>query len=268
MEEIAYAKINLALHVRGRRSDGCHDIETIFAFCEEGDRLGVTESDRLTLCVTGQFAAGLPGDEGNLALLAARRLAERYGVARGAALILDKRLPVAAGLGGGSADAAAALRLLARWWSLSAAEPDLLEIAASLGADVPACLVGRTLRGSGKGDRLEPLSLDLAGMPVLLVNPGVPLSTAAVFAAWNGADAGALGEDFAAGRNDLQPAAAALVPEIAAILSALSGASLARMSGSGATCFGLFPSERARDDIAERIRAAYPHWWQLRTRLR
>src|SRR4051812_1066212 len=171
MEEIAYAKINLALHVRAREADGYHRIETLFAFCEDGDILTADEADTLSLNVTGPFAGALAGDEDNLILEAARALG------RTAAFTLDKRLPVAAGLGGGSADAAAALRMLGGG----------ADVAARLGADVPACLLSRTARGEGRGDEIEAVEIaGLAGTPVLLVNPGIPLSTAAVFRVWDG----------------------------------------------------------------------------------
>ena len=268
MHETAYAKLNLALHVRGRMGDGYHRLETIFAFCEDGDRLGVAAGDGLTLEIAGPFGAGLASDDSNLVLRAAWALRERFGIAAGARLTLDKRLPVAAGLGGGSADAAAALRLLSRFWAIQAGADELHDIAAGLGADVPACLLGRPARGEGRGEVLEPLAdEDLAGTPVLLVNPNQPLSTAAVFRGWDGADRGPLG-DWRHGRNDLEPAAVALVPGIADVLHALAGAELARMSGSGATCFALFRSEEDRDTAAAVLAATHPDWWLLRTRLR
>lgn len=268
MEEIAYAKINLALHVRARRPDDYHQIETVFAFAEEGDRLSVAEGEGLKLEVTGPFADKI-GDEGdNLVLRAAQALRERYGVDKGARLVLDKRLPVAAGLGGGSADAGAALRLLLHWWKLELGRTALFEIAAGLGADVPACLLSHAARGEGKGDLLQPVEhAGLSGAPILLVNPRVPLSTGAVFRAWDGVDRGPL-DAWPEGRNDLQPAAIRLVPEIAQILDALKGARLARMSGSGATCFGLYDTEAERDAAAAKIAAAHPGWWTLATRLR
>ena len=257
MRETAYAKLNLALHVRGRDANGYHRIETLFAFCEDGDVLTAAPSNALSLRVTGPFAAALEVEADNLVLKAARALG-----GNGLALVLDKRLPVASGIGGGSADAAAALRLLGE------GRADLEEIAVGLGADVPACLLSRTARGEGRGDRLEPVEApDLSGTPVLLVNPQVPLSTAAVFAGWDGVDRGPLG-DWREGRNDLEPAARRLVPAIAAVLEALSDARFARMSGSGATCFGLYESEAARDAAATEIAAARPSWWLSQTRLR
>lgn len=268
MHETAYAKINLALHVRGREPDGYHRIETVFAFCEDGDLLGVAPSRRIELEVAGAFADALAPGGHNLVLEAAQALAKRHDVRSGAALRLDKRLPVAAGIGGGSADAAAALRLLARWWDLPADEGELLEIAAGLGADVPACLASRPVRGEGRGDRLRPLDPGmLSGTPVLLVNPGLPLATASVFGAWDGFDRGPL-DDWREGRNDLEAAARGQVPEIGAVLDALGGAWFARMSGSGATCFGLYGSDTDRDAAAASIAAARPRWWTLPTRLR
>ena len=267
MEETGYAKINLALHVRGRLAGGYHEIETIFAFCEHGDRLAVAEGAELSLTVSGPFAEILGGNGDNLAMRAAQALAEQYGIRRGAKLSLAKCLPVAAGLGGGSADAAAALRLLSRWWGIEAREEDLLAIAARLGADLPACLLSRTVRGQGRGDRLRPAAENLSGAPVLLVNPGVPLSTTSVFHAWDGVDRGPL-DGLETGRNDLEPAAIGLVPEIAELLRLLSPARIARMSGSGATCFGLFDSAAERDSASRQIRTLHPSWWQLPTRLR
>jgi 4-diphosphocytidyl-2-C-methyl-D-erythritol kinase len=268
IQGVAYAKLNLALHVRERMADGYHRIETLFAFCEDGDELTVAEDDDLHLEIAGPFAAGLTAGPDNLVLRAAHALRDRFGVQQGAHLRLDKRLPVAAGLGGGSADAAAALRLLCRWWKLDAGEPDLLAIAVGLGADVPACLLSRPARGEGRGDELTPVAeTGLAGTPVLLVNPGVALSTSDVFRAWDGVDRGPLAE-WREGRNDLEPPAIALVPEIAEVLTALGGAEFARMSGSGATCFGLFASEAGRDSVANSIALERPKWWQSATRLR
>jgi 4-diphosphocytidyl-2-C-methyl-D-erythritol kinase len=268
MHETAFAKINLALHVRERMADGYHRIETIFAFAEDGDRLTVAESDRLELAVSGPFAADLAADDDNLVLRAARALRERYDVARGARLTLDKHLPVASGIGGGSADAAAALRLLARWWETGAHEDDLLALAAPLGADVPACLLSRSARGTGRGDALEPLADEgLSGRPILLVNPLLPVPTALVFQGWDGVDRGPLGS-WRDGRNDLEPAARLIAPEIDAVLATLAGAETARMSGSGATCFGLYATESARDAAAEGVAALNPGWWTLRSRLK
>lgn len=271
MEEIAYAKVNLALHVRAREPDGYHLIETVFAFSEDGDRLSAAEAPELSLELTGPFAGALERERDNLVLRAAHALRSRCRVRSGAALVLDKRLPVASGIGGGSADAAAALRLLNRFWRLDADEGLLHEVAASLGADVPACLRSESARGEGRGDRLSPLATRWSGTPLLLVNPGVPVSTASVFKAWDGTDRGPLGEDPLSGRNDLEAPAAALAPEINTVLERLReapGVRLARMSGSGATCFAIFGSEPARDEADAAIGASNPAWWRLASRLR
>jgi 4-diphosphocytidyl-2-C-methyl-D-erythritol kinase len=272
MEEIAWAKVNLALHVRERRPDGYHEIETIFAFAEDGDRLRVEPGERLSLAIEGPFAGALAGESDNFVLRGARALASRYAMATGAHLTLDKRLPVASGIGGGSADAAAALRLLVRFWGIEAEEKDLLALAAGLGADVPACLLSRTMRGEGRGDRLASWDgTPLAGTPLLLVNPGTALSTAEVFVRWDGVDCGPLPANPAEGRNDLEPAAIAVAPMIAEVLDALRtcrDVDLVRMSGSGATCFALFASEAARDAAATQIPSTHPGWWLLSSRLR
>lgn len=266
MREIAPAKLNLALHVRGKLPDGRHGIETVFAFCTDGDRLSAERSDELSLSLTGPFASELPGPDENLVIQAGRALANAGGVDASAAMTLDKRLPVASGLGGGSADAAAALRMLTSMWGV---DPKYaLDVAPTLGSDVPACLLSLPMRGEAAGDQLTPVDLSyLSGTPVLLVNPRVPLSTADVFAEWDGEDRGPLG-DWREGRNDLEAPAIALVPQIEAVLAFLStrpGVTFARISGSGATCFALFEDEHARDEAA----LAVPReWWRLATYLR
>lgn len=264
--EIAPAKLNLALHVRGRLPDGRHAIETVFAFCSDGDRLSAEDADALSLAITGPFAVDLNDAGDNLVTKAARALAALAGVTRGAALTLDKRLPVASGLGGGSADAAAALRLLTSLWRI---DPACAEAAApGLGSDVPACLLSLPVRGEGAGDVLSPIERPApAGKPVLLVNPRVALSTADVFARWDGIDRGPLG-DWRKGHNDLEAPAIALVPQIKAVLAWLSlqpGAHFVSMSGSGATCFALFDDEVSRDAAAD---AVPREWWRLPTFLR
>lgn len=269
MHETAYAKLNLALHVRGREPDGYHRLETAFAFAEDGDSLSVAEGEGISLRVVGPFAADL-AEGGNIVLAAANALRDEGRVAAGAALTLDKRLPVASGIGGGSADAAAALRLLLRWWRPGISGDAVAEIAAGLGADVPACYFSQTARGEGRGDRLQFTDYGFGGAPLLLVNPGVRLSTRSVFERWDGVDAGPLG-DPRLGRNDLEAPARALVPEIGDVLDALASAGTAgivRMSGSGATCFALFGEMRDRDETSRRIGASHPHWWRLATRLR
>ena len=264
LTEPAPAKLNLALHVRGRLPDGRHELDTVFAFCTDGDVVKGEAADGVTLDVSGPFAAGLGGD--NLVLTATHALREAAGVTQGAALHLIKNLPIASGIGGGSADAAAALRLLTRLWGIDPAHATA--VAPGLGADVPACLLSMSARGTGAGDDLVLVDDPrISGTPVLLVNPNEPLSTRAVFASWNGEDRGSLG-DWRAGRNDLEPPARTLVPAIGDVLDWLSaqpGATFTRMSGSGATCFALFADEVTLDAAA----AACPdQWWHLASFLR
>ncbi len=269
MIEAAPAKVNLALHLRRRRTDGYHDLETVFAFTEFGDTLRVASQAGLTLTVAGPFAAAV-GEGDNLVLRAARALAAAAGVAGDAALTLDKRIPVAAGLGGGSADAAAALRLLSRWWRLDWPVDRLAAVAAPFGADVPACVFGRAMVGAGKGDDLAAVDLDLAGMPILLVNPRVAVPTGPVFAAWDRIDRGPLDpQEWRNARNDLAAPAIGLAPVIGEVVAALAetGATLVRMSGSGATCFALYCDQLARDRARAAIEAARPAWWTAATTL-
>lgn len=274
LSETAPAKINLALHVRERMQDGYHRIETLFAFAEDGDRLSVVPAPELTLNITGPFATGLSTGSDNLVLRAAQALQQASGITLGAAIELEKNLPIASGIGGGSADAAAALRLLARVWQTGVS---LEPIAEQLGADVPACVIGETVRGEGRGERLtRVIDNRSAGLPLLLINPLVPVPTGPVFAAWDGIDRGPLpdGEPLAAalaGRNDLQAPAESLVPVIGSLarwLQARQGVVLARMSGSGATCFALFEHEAALQRAAAEAARDWPGFWTLATRLR
>ncbi len=265
LTEPAPAKLNLALHVRGKLPAGRHRIETIFAFCADGDQVAASAADDLTFEVSGPFAGELGDPEDNLVMKAARALRKSAGADQGAALVLTKNLPVASGIGGGSADAAAALRLLTRLWNIDPTHA--AAVAPGLGADVPACLLSMSVRGDGAGDELQPVELGLSNSPVLLINPRVALSTADVFAGWNGEDKGPL-DNWRGGRNDLEPIAVEKVPLIGTVLAWLSiqqGASFVRMSGSGATCYALFESEEARDQAE----VAVPReWWRLSTFLR
>jgi len=275
--ETAFAKINLALHVRARREDGYHLIESLFAFIDDGDRLEVAPAPDLRLRLTGPFAAELEGgggkSEDNLVLRAARAMQGHFGVNAGASILLDKRLPVAAGLGGGSADAAAVARALNRLWNLGADEAALIRAIGPLGADVPVCLAARTAIGRGIGDELLP-SADAAGLtgrPVLLVNPRIACPTGPVYRLWDGVDRGPLGEEATGWRNDLEPGALALVPQVAAVLETLrgmAGAEIVRMSGSGATCFALFGDAAARDEAERAVARARPGWWTMPGALR
>jgi len=254
--ESAPAKLNLALHVRARRPDGYHALETLFAFTRFADTLEAVPADDWSLAVTGPTAGAAGPLADNLVLRAARAFADASGSTARYALELEKRIPVAAGLGGGSADAAAALRLLNRLSGGLLGMADLERIGATLGADVPACVRSATATGTGKGEALSP-GPNLAGTPVLLVNPRVPVPTGPVFRAWDGTDRGPLGPDWRTARNDLEAPAIGLQPVIADVLAwlrGLPGVSLARMSGSGATCFALF------DEAVPNTPA--PHgWW-------
>ncbi len=274
LTETAYAKLNLALNVRRKRADGYHEIETLFAFSEDGDVLTAEAADDISLTIDGPFAEGLATDDGNLVIRAAKAMQAAAGVSQGARLHLTKNLPIASGIGGGSADAAAALRVLSGLWSV---EKDMSAIALALGADVPACLLSRTSRGDGVGERLTKLGDGLTGAPVLLVNPRIALSTAAIFKAWDGVDRGALAHGNGllkiaqSARNDLTAPATTLAPVIADVLTALeaqSGTTLVRMSGSGATCFALFESMAARDAAHASITEAHPDWWTMASALR
>lgn len=268
MIETAYAKINLALHVRRRREDGYHELETLFAFVDDGDRLTASPAARDVLHVKGEFAATLSDPFGNIVAKALSTLKH----VPGWNVVLEKRLPVAAGLGGGSADAGAVFRMVERWGGLP---DDWMARAAKLGADVPACVRSLTCIGRGTGTELEPVESDLAGMPVLLVNPRLPLSTGPVFAGWDEVDRGAMPggtvrQIALAGRNDLEAPAIVLCPAIADVLEALRDGAplLARMSGSGATCFALYEDEAGRDAAAAALRQRHPDWWQMAGKLR
>jgi len=266
--ETAYAKINLALHVRRRREDGYHELETLFAFLGAGDRLTARPAAQDELRTVGEFADQLTDPFGNIVAKALSALPHSGGLA----ITLEKNLPVAAGLGGGSADAGAVFRLVRESHGLPG---DWRERAVRLGADVPACVESVACVGRGTGTDLEPVENDLAGMPVLLVNPRVPLSTGPVFAAWDGIDRGPLPAGPASaiarnGRNDLEAPAIALCPPIADVLTALreTGAEVVRMSGSGATCFALFRRHDVMRKAAEKLALSHPGWWQMQGELR
>jgi 4-diphosphocytidyl-2-C-methyl-D-erythritol kinase len=278
------AKVNLTLRVIGRRVDGYHDLESLVAFADCADRLTLASGAELKLITTGPLAGDCGETSDNLVLRAALLLAERVPGLKLGEFTLDKMLPVAAGIGGGSADAAAALRLLARLNSLALDDPRLLEVALLTGADVPVCLVSRASDMTGVGESLLPLNLPL--MPCVLVNPRVPVSTKDVFAALglrNGellvgatdvlqssawpADGASLEdwvEAIAGNSNDLELPATRIQPAIGEVLAALSatnGAWLARMSGSGATCFAIYENTAEAQRAAQKIRLDHPQWW-------
>jgi 4-diphosphocytidyl-2-C-methyl-D-erythritol kinase len=266
--ETAYAKINLALHIRRRREDGYHELETLFAFVDQGDQLTASPAAHDILYVNGEFAGALNNASGNIVMQALTKLKH----VPGWSVILEKKLPVAAGLGGGSADAGAIFRMVRRSGGLP---DDWQERAARLGADVPACIDSEACIGRGTGTELIPVENDLAGMPVLLVNPRVPLRTGPVFKGWDGIDRGALPwgsarEITLAGRNDLEASAIVLCPAIAEVLIALGKTSsiLARMSGSGATCFALYNNQEALSAARDLLSAQNPGWWFMAGKLR
>ncbi len=268
LTETAYAKINLALHVRRRREDGYHELETLFAFVDDGDRLEARAASNDELRLSGEFAEQLSRTSDNIVSQALATLPHRDGLS----ITLDKRLPVAAGLGGGSADAGAVFRLVRQSEGLPA---DWQTRAAALGADVPACVESRACIGRGTGTDLLPVVNDLSQTPVLLVNPRIPLATGPIFRGWDGIDRGPLPEGPASriatvGRNDLEAPAIALCPAIADVLAALraTDALLVRMSGSGATCFALFSSHDAMSKAMKEIRKGHPGWWQMAGALR
>ena len=274
LSEAAPAKVNLFLHVLGRRPDGYHTLDSLAVFAGVGDRLSFTPAKTLSLAVEGPFAKALAGENDNLVLRAVRMLAAEVGREPCGDLVLHKHLPVASGIGGGSSDAAAALRLLSRIWHQEE-DAALARVAARLGADVPVCFTARPARMAGIGEHLRPGPL-LPTCGIALVNPGVALPTAAVFGARRGdwSQPAALpaewpsprqmAADLAPLRNDLQPAAIAIAPVIAEVLAALAGTRhclLARMSGSGATCFGLYARSDQAANAAAELRAVHPDWW-------
>ncbi len=268
--ETAYAKINLALHVRGRLPGGYHAIETIFAFLDGGDRLSVVDGKGISLSINGEFSENLDDDE-NLVLTAARLLEKRSGQAKNAQLILQKNLPVASGIGGGSADAGATLRLLNRYWQLGFSEMALVEMAETLGADVPACIASQTCFGKGIGQDLMVCdSSTVEGAGAILVNPKKPVSTAMIFSQWDRVDRGPLIGDnpmqmAISGRNDLQSIAETEIPEIVTIIDflATTNAEIARMSGSGATCFALYKSIAEAKTAEAAVRKRFPSYWSM-----
>jgi len=276
VEEFAPAKINLFLHVGDRRADGYHPLESLVVFVDAGDRLAFERADALSLTLDGPFGEGLAGEGDNLVLRAARALAARAGVSNGAAIKLTKNLPVASGIGGGSADAAAALRGLARLWKLDIGPDAMMDVAALLGSDVPVCVASRSAFMEGRGEIVTALN-GVPSVAMVLVNPGVAVPTPAVFRALNarsglgmarpssfGADARALADYLRKTKNDLEAPALAIAPVIGDVLTALqaqAGVVFARMSGSGATCFAIAENTTAARRAADALEAAHPAWW-------
>ena len=276
IREAAKAKLNLYLHVTGRRPDGYHKLDTLFAFVEFGDVLAIAQADKFCLVHRGDYRNDLPTPQNNLVWKAAHLLADAYNRDASVRVNLEKRLPIASGLGGGSADAAAVLRGLCTLWGISVNDPAVQDIAANLGADVPVCVFSTAALATGVGDHLQPVALPACG--VLLVNPNIPLETRDVFAAFKRSNASFSGQnqpdkmaDFDAmvgamtcRSNDLEQAAIGLQPVIAEMLNAvdqLPGCALARMSGSGASCFGLFKTATGARVAAKVLQNNQPDWW-------
>jgi 4-diphosphocytidyl-2-C-methyl-D-erythritol kinase len=278
LHRIAAAKLNLTLRITGRRVDGYHLLDSLVAFTELGDGVTVAAADSLSLDITGEFAPGLTDGADNLILRAARALDP----VRGARITLEKRLPVASGIGGGSADAAATLLLLNDLWQLGRSPADLAGLALTLGADVPVCLHRAPTRMGGIGEKLAP-GPSLPPAALVLVNPRLACPTPRVFALRQGdfslpqvglpdriGDAAELAALVRRGGNDLTQAAGLVVPAIGSILKALgeeAGCLAAALSGSGATCFGVFAEEAAAVQAAARLKTRHPHWWVANTRI-
>lgn len=275
--EVARAKVNLYLHVTGRRGDGYHLLDSLIVFADFGDTIEVEAREDLSFEVTGPFAGDVPDGDENLVLRAAQALARAGGVGERGLIRLVKRLPAASGIGGGSADAAATLRALSVLWDLRPADEDLDALALSLGADVPVCLLGRPAFVGGIGEDLG-LAPRLPPAWLILVNPGVPVATAEAFRRRVGpysssgrfekvpCDVADLAGILAVRRNDLVQAAVRVAPIIAPMLSLLEGLPgtlLARLSGSGATAYALFKDQASAFAAVETLHTAHPSWWAV-----
>lgn len=275
----APAKINLFLHVGDKREDGFHDLQSLVVFAEIGDVLRVEQAETITLAIEGRFSGGLSAGPDNLIMRAAQALSAYAPGNAGAHFILEKNLPVASGIGGGSADAAAAIRALVKLWKLALSRDDLFGVAASLGSDVPVCVESKPAWMEGRGERLSGTG-HVPNTPMVLVNPGVPVSTAQIFKTLNtrsgtgrkfgeisAADHAQISAYAAQYHNDLELPARVLAPQIDDVLVALSarGAVLARMSGSGATCFGLFDDDATAHEAAQALSRDHPTWWVVPT---
>jgi 4-diphosphocytidyl-2-C-methyl-D-erythritol kinase len=277
----APAKINLSLHVGHRRADGYHDLESLVAFVAHADEIRLERDEAFTLSITGPFAGHIAPADDNLVLMAAKLLAKETNARTGARIGLEKKIPVASGLGGGSADAAAVLRGLVRLWNLDIDADVLRKLGASLGADVPVCIDSAPAWMEGKGERVRVLP-PLPVMPLVLVNPRVAVSTAEVFAGLRersglGAtppepfeDVFALVRYLRTTKNDLEESARAIAPvtgEVLSELQRLPDVLIARMSGSGATCFALFADDAAALAARLALQSAHPEWWCVETAL-
>lgn len=276
IREFAAAKVNLALRVGALREDGYHPVDSIVVFADWGDKLAVEPAENLSLRLTGAQTAGLPSGEDNLVIRAVRALATAAGREAAGSITLEKHIPAGAGLGGGSADAAAALRAFNRLWELEWPLDMLAGIGAEIGSDVPACVWSQPLRMTGRGERIRPIDA-WPDFPALLVNPRLPVATGPVFAAFDQAPAGtgaafrptadtgmqAILESLRAATNDLTDAAMSVQPVIRDVLDTLSTTGepdMVRMSGSGATCFAIYPTASHRDAAAASLQATRPDW--------
>ena len=283
LHERARAKINLYLHVGGRRADGYHALQSLVCFTDAGDDLEFEHASDLRLELDGPFGSELDANDNNLVLRAAHALARTAGISSGAHIRLSKALPVASGIGGGSADAAATLRGLSRLWELSLEPIQLERIALELGSDVPVCLLSKPAQMSGRGEHVDKVE-GLPQLPMLLVNPRIAVSTASVFRhlgrseddtppdalTWPGSlTAQDLVEWLKGARNDMQDAACNIAPEIGEVLGLLehTGALISRMCGSGATCYGIFGEVASCERAAQTIASAQPKWWVCPTRI-
>lgn len=277
----APAKINLFLHVGNRRDDGYHALESLVVFADVGDELLIEPAKAFSLALDGPFGGNLADEQDNLIAKAARALGARAGRSPDVKITLTKNLPVASGIGGGSADAAATLRGLTQFWGLKIPHAEMQALAETLGSDVPACLVSETLWMTGRGEGIEPVA-GIPPAPMVLVNPGVAVSTAQIFANLkNRVGLGqaakpkanlsvlALADYFKSNRNDLENPAREIAPAIDEVLRAIShsGALRTRMSGSGATCFGLFTDDNSAEAAAAKIAEDHPQWWVKKARI-
>ncbi|MBO4643454.1 MAG: 4-(cytidine 5'-diphospho)-2-C-methyl-D-erythritol kinase [Alphaproteobacteria bacterium] len=275
----APAKVNLYLHVTGRRADGYHLLDSLFVFAKDGDVITVWDAEDLSLEITGPYARFLPDGQDNIVLKAARSLAKACDIRPQAKILLEKNLPVASGIGGGSADAAAALKALIQLWNLKIPSDKLHQIALDLGADVPSCLASEAVQVAGIGDILTPAPA-LPKLFVLLVNPNKPVSTPLVFKTRSPVfskaepftrpitDFNQFINALSERHNDLCDAACQIEPAVAQVLRTLEeypSCRLARMSGSGGTCFGLFPSAAEANTVCDAMRRSHPDWWFLNT---
>ena len=271
----AHAKVNLTLHVLGQRSNGYHELQSLVCLTEFGDQLFLTPAAEFSFTVTGPFCAGIPHDDSNLVVKAAQFMAKKYSKALTIKVVLEKNLPMASGIGGGSSDAVAMIKALSEYWAVPMPPFDVVM---ELGADLPVCMTSGFTLMEGAGEKITPL-MPATDWGIVLVNPNVGISTPAVFQALKSKENPPmksvatqctnvtwLGDQ----RNDLEEPAIALVPEVADVIAALrtvDACAVARMSGSGATCFGIFPNETIARAAAVQMRNSHPNWWSVATKL-